>query len=118
MPDIALTLPTTPQTALIYRLSGDYNPLHAEPGFARGAGFPRPILHGLATMGLVCHAAVRSAFGNASERLRTMNCRFTASVYPGDSIAAEFWRIDGGWTFRASVGGTAVASGTVEGESA
>ena len=116
--DIALTLPTTPQTALIYRLSGDYNPLHAEPGFARGAGFPRPILHGLATMGLVCHAAVRSAFGNAPERLRTMKCRFTAPVYPGDSIATQFWRIDGGWMFRANVGGTAVASGTVEGESA
>ncbi len=117
-PDVIVTLPTTQQAALIYRLSGDYNPLHADPEFARGAGFPRPILHGLATMGLVCHAAVRSVFQNAPERVRKMDCRFTAPVFPGDSLTTEFWRADGGWRFRACVKEATVASGIVEGEAA
>ncbi len=78
-PDRALTLPTPLQAALIYRLSGDPNPLHVDPEFARAAGFPRPVLHGLATMGLICHAAVRLVLDGAPERLRTMDCRFTAA---------------------------------------
>ena len=86
-PDRALTLPTSPQAALIYRLSGDPDPLHVDPEFAHAAGFPRPVLHGLATMGLICHAAVREALDGAPERLRTMDCRFTVPVYPGDAIA-------------------------------
>ena len=55
-PDAVCDLPTRPETALIYRLSGDTNPLHADPDFARAAGFERPILHGLATFGIACHA--------------------------------------------------------------
>ena len=102
-PDRVLTLPTPLQAALIYRLSGDPNPLHVDPEFARAAGFPRPVLHGLATMGLICHAAVRLALGGAPERLRTMDCRFTAPVYPGNSIGCDFWRTGSEWTFRASV---------------
>jgi acyl dehydratase len=110
-PDFALTLPTSPQAALIYRLSGDPNPLHCDPDFARDAGFARPILHGLATMGLVCHAAVRTVYEGAPEKLREMDCRFTAPVYPGDAVACAFWREGDGWRFRADVGDLPVAAG-------
>jgi acyl dehydratase len=110
-PDGALTLPTSPQAALIYRLSGDPNPLHVDPDLARTAGFPRPVLHGLATMGTICHAAVRLALDEAPERLRTMDCRFTAPVYPGDAIACEFWHTEPEWVFRASVANRVVALG-------
>jgi acyl dehydratase len=110
-PDHALTLPTSPQAALICRLSGDLNPLHCDPVVAREAGFPRPILHGLATMGFVCRAAVRTVLGGAPERLREMDCRFTAPVYPGDTVESEFWRDDDRWRFRARVGDTTVAVG-------
>jgi acyl dehydratase len=113
-PDRALTLPTSPRAALIYRLSGDPNPLHVDPEFARAAGFPRPVLHGLATMGLICHAAVGEALDGAPERLRTMDCRFTAPVYPGNAIGCDFWRMELGWIFRASVGGRPVALGALE----
>ena len=112
-PDRALTLPTSLQAALIYRLSGDPNPLHVDPEFARAAGFARPVLHGLATMGLICHAAVRLALDGAPERLRTMDCRFTAPVYPGDSIGCAFWRTGSEWTFRASVADRVVARGSL-----
>jgi NADPH:quinone reductase len=112
-PDYSLTLPTTPQAALVYRLSGDPNPLHADPEFARAAGFPRPILHGLATMGLVCHATVRLPLGGAPERLARMDCRFTAPVYPGEAIESQFWRIEEKWLFRAQVSDRVVEVGAV-----
>ena len=117
-PDFALTLPTSPQAALIYRLSGDPNPLHAQPDFARQAGFPRPILHGLSTMGLVCHAALRLVFDHVPERLGEMDCRFTAPVYPGDAVAMDFWRMEADWRFRAGVGDRVVALGSIAGTSA
>jgi acyl dehydratase len=112
-PDQTMEWPTVPQAALIYRLSGDPNPLHADPDAARQAGFARPILHGLATMGAVCHAAVAKLFGHDPARLAEMECRFTAPVYPGDCIRVAFWAMPDGWIFRASVGSTVVASGTV-----
>ncbi len=112
-PDRSLSLPTTPQAALIYRLSGDPNPLHVDPGFARAAGFPRPVLHGLATMGLIGHAAVRVALAGAPERLRSMDCRFTAPVYPGEQFDCDFWDAGSEWVFRASVSGRGVAVGVV-----
>jgi acyl dehydratase len=112
-PDYVLRLATTPQAALVYRLSGDPNPLHADPEFARGAGFPRPILHGLATMGVVCHAAVRLALGGAPENLARMDCRFTAPVYPGEAIESQFWRLEDNWLFRAQVDDRVVAVGAV-----
>lgn len=91
-PDIVCDLPTRPEMALIYRLSGDTNPLHAEPAFAREAGFPRPILHGLATMGVACHALLRTVCGYDPARLVSMAVRFSAPVFPGETIRTEIWQ--------------------------
>ena len=93
-PDGICTLGTVPQQALIYRLSGDYNPLHAEPGLAAKAGFPRPILHGLATFGIAGHALLKSVCGYAPERLVSMAGRFTAPVFPGETLETAYW-LDG-----------------------
>ena len=111
--DHTVTFTTRPEAALIYRLSGDPNPLHVDPEAARAAGFARPILHGLCTMGVVCHSAVAALFGHDPGALTRMDCRFTAPVIPGDSILSEFWAVPDGWSFRASVGETAVALGTL-----
>ena len=102
--DIACTLPTQPQAALIYRLSGDLNPLHCDPHFALAAGYPRPILHGLATYGVVGHALLRSACGYDPARLRAMECRFSAPVFPGDAVRTEIWLDGAELSFRAFAG--------------
>jgi len=102
-PDIVCDLPTRPEMALIYRLSGDVNPLHAEPEFAKAAGFPRPILHGLATFGVAGHALLRSVCGYDPARVKAMAGRFSAPVYPGETIRTEMWRDGGVVSFRARV---------------
>ena len=102
-PDLACDLPTRPEMALIYRLSGDSNPLHAEPGFARAAGFPKPILHGLATFGVAGHALLKSLCGYDPARLTGMAGRFSAPVYPGETIRTEMWRDGKAVSFRARV---------------
>lgn len=91
-PDLVCDLPTRPEMALIYRLSGDINPLHAEPGFAKAAGFPRPILHGLATFGVAGHAILRTVCGYDPARLTAMAGRFSAPVFPGETIRTEMWQ--------------------------
>lgn len=96
-------LPTLPQAALIYRLSGDYNPLHADPAYARKAGFKMPILHGRCTFSIAGHAILRSCCGYDPARFRSMEGRFSAPVYPGETIRTEMW-IDGSTVaFRATV---------------
>jgi acyl dehydratase len=90
--DFVCDLPTLPQAALIYRLSGDYNPLHADPVVARDAGFDRPILHGLATFGIAGHAILRSVCAYRPEMLRSFKVRFTAPVIPGETFRTEIWR--------------------------
>ncbi len=102
-PDIVCDLPTRPEMALIYRLSGDINPLHADPEFAKAAGFPRPILHGLATMGVAGHALLKTVCGYDPARLMAMSVRFTAPVFPGETIRTEIWRDGGVISFRARV---------------
>jgi len=102
-PDLVCDLSTRPETALIYRLSGDVNPLHAEPAFAKAAGFPRPILHGLATFGVAGHALLRTLCGYDPARLMAMAGRFTAPVYPGETIRTEIWRDGSVASFRARV---------------
>jgi len=102
-PDGTCDLPTRPETALIYRLSGDMNPLHADPDFAQAAGYPRPILHGLATFGVAGHALLKAICGYDPARLTAMAGRFSTPVFPGESIRTEFWRDGGMVRFRARV---------------
>jgi acyl dehydratase len=96
-------LATLPQAALIYRLSGDRNPLHADPAVAEKGGFPRPILHGLCTFGIAGHALLRTVCDYKPERLRRLQGRFTAPVFPGETIVTEIWRDGASVSFRASV---------------
>ena len=91
-PDAVCTLTTRPEQALMYRLSGDRNPLHADPKVAAVAKFPKPILHGLATFGLAGHAILRELCDYDPSRLKQMHVRFSSPVYPGESIRTEMWR--------------------------
>lgn len=91
-PDLTCDITTTPQSALVYRLSGDFNPLHADPAVARAAGFQKPILHGLATYGIAGRAVLAELCGNDPSRLATFDGRFTAPVYPGETFRTEIWR--------------------------
>lgn len=101
--DTVSELPISPQAALLYRLNGDLNPLHADPAVAAQAGYPRPILHGLCTMGVAGHAILRHACEYDAVRLKSMAVRFTAPVFPGETLRTEIWQEDGGVSFRASV---------------
>ncbi len=100
-PDRVLRLETFPQQALLYRLNGDDNPLHADPAVAREAGFPRPILHGRATFGLIARGIVRSCCGSDPVALTGIEGRFSAPLYPGEAIRLELWDGDGQVAFRA-----------------
>ena len=100
-PDATCDLPTLPQQALIYRLSGDYNPLHADPAVARAAGFDRPILHGLCTLGIAGHALLKLCCGYDPARFKSLTLRFSAPVFAGETIRTEIWRDGKTVTFRA-----------------
>lgn len=102
-PDTVCDLATLPQAALIYRLSGDPNPLHADPEIARKAGFARPILHGLCTLGVAGHAILKACCGYDAARLKSMKLRFSAPVYPGETIRTEMWIDNEVVSFRARV---------------
>lgn len=102
-PDFVCDLATRPETALIYRLSADTNPLHADPDIARAAGFERPILQGLGTFGVAGHAILRTLCDYDPTRFHTMAGRFSAPVYPGETIRAEMWRDDDVISYRARV---------------
>jgi acyl dehydratase len=91
-PDSIATVPTRPEQALFYRLNGDANPLHTDPIVAADAGFPKPILHGLCTFGIACHAVLRELAGGEPERFRAMSARFSAPVFPGETIEVEMWK--------------------------
>ena len=91
-PDGICDFSTRPEMALIYRLSGDVNALHVDPEFAKAAGFPRPVLHGLASFGVAGHALLKTVCGYDPARLTAMAGRFSAPVYPGETIRTEFWR--------------------------
>ena len=109
-PDFTCDLSTRPEAALIYRLSGDYNPLHAEPAFARAAGFERPIFHGLGTFGVSGHALLKTLCGYDPSRLISFGCRFSAPVFPGETIRTEMWRDGAIVSFRARVIGRDVVA--------
>lgn len=93
-PDAVCDLLTLAQAALIYRLSGDLNPLHADPAVAQETGFARPILHGVCTMGVALHAVLRTVLAYDARPVRAMRVRFTAPVLPGETIRTEIW-VDG-----------------------
>jgi len=100
-PDYVCDLETLPQQALIYRLSGDFNPLHALPEVARDAGFDKPLLHGLCTMGVVTHALLKTCCDYDPDRFQRMRLRFSAPVFPGETIRTEIWQEADSIAFRA-----------------
>lgn len=102
--DEVIDLATAENQALIYRLSGDYNPLHVDPEVATAAGFPRPILHGLCTFGVAGRALLAALCDNDPARLRRQDVRFSAPVFPGETIRTAIWREgEGRAAYRASV---------------
>ena len=93
-PDLVHVTETRPDQALLYRLNGDRNPLHAEPAFAARAGFPGPILHGLCSYGVACRAVLASVLAYDPARMKTFDVRFTSPVFPGETIHTDIW-VDG-----------------------
>lgn len=93
-PDEQVSYITRPEQALLYRLSGDRNPLHSDPSFARRARFPRPILHGLCTYGFTGRALLHTFCGSDPRRFRSMRARFTHPVFPGEKLTVSMW-VDG-----------------------
>ncbi|MFE2100789.1 MaoC/PaaZ C-terminal domain-containing protein [Streptomyces sp. NPDC059468] len=94
-PDRTVERPVRADQALLYRLSGDYNPLHADPEFAKLAGFDRPILHGLCTYGITLKAVVDTLLGGDVTRVREYTTRFAGVVYPGETLCIRMWREQG-----------------------
>jgi acyl dehydratase len=93
-PDTVVTCRTRPDQALLYRLSGDRNPLHSDPAFARRAGFDTPILHGLCTYGFTGRALLRACCGLDPRRFGSMAGRFSKPVWPGDTLTVKVWDLD------------------------
>jgi acyl dehydratase len=90
-PDTDTTYDVTPQQALLYRLCGDRNPLHADPAFAHGAGFPAPILHGLCSYGIVLRTVTDDLLGGDAALVRSFSARFAGVVFPGETIRVQAW---------------------------
>ena len=93
-PDYVSEVSTKPDQALIFRLSGDYNPLHSDPNFAKAAGFEKPILHGMCTYGIACRSLVNEICENDASKIKRFDCRFSSPVYPGETIITEMWKKD------------------------
>jgi len=91
-PDRSVDITTRPDQALVYRLCGDRNPLHSDPEFARQAGFPRPILHGMCTYGLTCRAVLQTYADYDVSAFRRHAVRFSAPVFPGETVTVDLWK--------------------------
>lgn len=100
-PDGTLEADTRPDQALLYRLSGDRNPLHSDPEFAKAAGFPAPILHGLCTYGTCCRAILGGLLDYDHTKIAGFDVRFSAPVFPGETILVDHWRDGDTISFRA-----------------
>lgn len=100
-PDFTTVEKTATEQAILYRLSGDLNPLHISPQFAKMAGFDRPILHGLCTYGYAGRAFLAHACGNDPRRFKSFAARFAGVVFPGDTLTTEGWQVaPGRWVMR------------------
>ncbi|MFC8790412.1 MaoC/PaaZ C-terminal domain-containing protein [Streptomyces cinereoruber] len=95
-PDRTVERPVREEQALLYRLSGDWNPLHADPEFAALAGFDRPILHGLCTYGMTLKAVVDTLLDGDVTRVRAYRARFAGIVFPGETLRIRMWTVEGG----------------------
>ena len=102
-PDKSVDIPTRADQALIYRLCGDRNPLHSDPEFARGAGFPKPILHGMCTFGITCRGILQTYADFDPAAFRRHAARFSAPVYPGETVTIDLWKDDNVISFEARV---------------
>ena len=102
-PDMVKDCDTRPDQALLYALSGDRNPLHRDPAFAKAVGFPRPILHGLCSYGTACRAILATVAQYAPEKIEQFDVRFSKPVFPGETLAVEIWADGSTISFRASV---------------
>jgi acyl dehydratase len=91
-PDAVVESATVSHQALLYRLSGDKNPLHADPAFAKLGGFDKPILHGLCSFGIVCKAAVDGVLGGDVTKVARYQARFAGVLFPGETIETSLWR--------------------------
>ena len=108
-PDLTSSYDVTPQQALLYRLCGDRNPLHADPAFAKAAGFPAPILHGLCSYGIVLREVTDGLFGVDAARVGGFTARFAGVVFPGETITVRAWDEDERVVVSATVGASADA---------
>ena len=99
-PDVQVVCPTRADQALLYRLSGDRNPLHSDPEFARRGGFDKPILHGMCTYGITSRLLIQALCGGDPRRVKGMSARFTKPVMPGDELTVQAWKEGGAIRFR------------------
>jgi acyl dehydratase len=108
-PDRSVDIPTRPDQALIYRLCGDRNPLHSDPEFAKRAGFPKPILHGMCTYGISCRGILQSYADYDPTAFKQHVARFSSPVYPGETITIDMWKDGDVISFEARVKARGVA---------
>jgi acyl dehydratase len=101
--DVTCETDTRPDQALLYRLSGDRNPLHSDPNIAKMAGFPRPILHGLCSYGTACRAVLQTICKYDHTMIAGFDVRFSAPVFPGETIVTEMWKDGKIVSFRSKV---------------
>ncbi len=101
--DLSVDIATREDQALLYRLNGDRNPLHSDPESARRSGFPRPILHGLCTYGVTCRAVLQAITGYDPDQILSHQARFSAPVFPGDTITVDLWKDGSVISFEARV---------------
>ena len=103
-PDLDTSYATTPEQALLYRLCGDRNPLHADPAFAKAAGFPAPILHGLCSLGIALRMVVDGLLDGDAAAVRQVTARFAGVVFPGEAIRVRAWSADREVRVQATIG--------------
>src|ERR1700744_3751137 len=102
-PDKTVDITTRPDQALVYRLCGDRNPLHSDPEFARRAGFPRPILHGMCTYGITCRGVLQTYADYDATAFKQHAARFSSPVFPGETVTMEMWKDGNLISFEAKV---------------